>query len=47
VLAVLVKIVRSAFEWSWPACIFFALGSIIGPAILLSIVFGEPPKTTP
>jgi hypothetical protein len=44
VLAVLVRIVRSAFEWSWPASIFFAIASNIGPAILLAILFGEPPK---
>jgi hypothetical protein len=44
VMAVLSRIVRSAFEWSWAVSILFAVASSIGPAILLSIIFGEPQK---
>lgn len=41
---VLVRIVRSAFEWSWPASVLFAIGSGVGPMIVLSILFGAPQK---
>ena len=44
VLAVLSRIVRSAFEWSWPVSIVFTVASSIGPAILLTIIFGDPQK---
>ena len=44
VIAVLSRIVRSAFEWSWPAAVLFVLASYFGGAILLSIIFGTPQK---
>jgi hypothetical protein len=44
VLAVLVHIVRSAFEWSWAGSIVFVFASSFGPAILLSILFGVAQK---
>jgi hypothetical protein len=44
VLAVLSRIVRSAFEWSWAVSILFAVASSIAPAILLSIIFGDSQK---
>jgi len=44
ILAVLVHIVKSAFEWSWVQAALMVIGSNIGVAILLALIFGESPK---
>jgi hypothetical protein len=41
ILAVLVHIVKSAFEWSWVQAVLMVFGSNIGIGILLALVFGE------
>jgi hypothetical protein len=46
VLAVLVRIVRSAFEWSWAASIVFVVTSNLGVALLLGLLFGDPQKAS-
>ena len=43
-LAVLVHIVKSAFEWSWVQAALMFVASNIGIAILLGLIFGESPK---
>lgn len=43
-LAVLVHIVKSAFEWSWLQAALLVIASHIGIAIMLGLIFGEPPK---
>jgi hypothetical protein len=44
ILAVLIHIVKSAFEWSWVQAALMVIGSNIGVAILLALIFGESPK---
>jgi len=44
--AVLVRIVKVAFEWSWVAAILFMLGSSFGILLLIGLLFGEPPKAS-
>jgi hypothetical protein len=46
ILAVLVHIVKSAFEWSWVQAALMVIGSNIGVAILLALIFGESPKSS-
>jgi hypothetical protein len=43
-VVVLIRIVRAAFEWTWPAAIFFFVAANFVPVILLAIVFGDSPK---
>jgi hypothetical protein len=43
-IVILVRIVRSAFEWNWPRSIFFVIGANLVPIIILSLVFGESQK---
>jgi hypothetical protein len=43
-IAVLVYIVKSAFEWSWLQAALMLVASNIGIAILLGLIFGESPK---
>jgi hypothetical protein len=43
-VVIVVRIVRSAFEWNWPISIFFVLAANFVPVIILSIVFGGSPK---
>ena len=42
--AVLVHIVKSAFEWSWLQAALMFIASHIGIAIVLGLIFGEAPK---
>jgi hypothetical protein len=41
---ILVRIVRVAFEWSWPRAIIFVLAANFVPMIILSLVFGDSQK---
>jgi hypothetical protein len=41
---ILIRIVRSAFEWGWPRSIFFVLAANFIPMIILSLVFGDSQK---
>jgi hypothetical protein len=43
-LVILIRIVRAAFEWSWPRSILFILGANIVPIIILSLLFGDSQK---
>jgi hypothetical protein len=43
-LVILIRIVRSAFEWAWPISLAFVLAANIVPLIVLSILFGDSPK---
>ncbi len=42
--AVLVRIVKSAFEWPWFAAIVFMLSTGFGILIMLGLIFGTTPK---
>jgi hypothetical protein len=44
VFVILVRIVRSAFEWGWPRTIVFVLAANFVPMIILSLVFGDSQK---
>jgi hypothetical protein len=43
-LAVMVRIVKSAFEWPWAGAVVFVVTSSFGILILLGLLFGESPK---
>ncbi|HLA73060.1 MAG TPA: hypothetical protein VK624_16255 [Steroidobacteraceae bacterium] len=43
-VVILVRIVRSAFEWNWPRSIGFVLAANFVPVIILSLIFGDSPK---
>jgi membrane protease YdiL (CAAX protease family) len=44
VFVVMVRIVRSAFEWTWPRSIFFFIAAKVVPIILIALVFGDSQK---
>jgi hypothetical protein len=43
-VVILVRIVRAAFEWSWPISIAFLFAANFIPVIFLSLIFGDSPK---
>ena len=45
VLVVLVRIVRSAFEWGWLASVLLLLGGLFVPAVIVSAMFSGSPNT--
>ena len=45
-LAVFVRIVKSAFEWPWIGAIVFLVSSGFGILIVLGLLFGESPKSS-
>jgi hypothetical protein len=44
ILAILTRIVKSAFEWSWGAAVSFVLLSTFGVPLLLGVIFGGVAK---
>ncbi|MEO8061457.1 MAG: hypothetical protein ABI821_01780 [Pseudomonadota bacterium] len=43
-VVILIRIVRAAFEWTWPRSILFVLAANFVPMIILSLVFGDSQK---
>jgi len=43
-LVVTVRIVRAAFEWSWPGSVVFVLGGNFATVLFLGLLFGESSK---
>jgi len=44
IIAMLARVVKSAFEWSWPATILFVLMSSFGVPLLLGLIFSGVSK---
>jgi hypothetical protein len=41
---ILIRIVRAAFEWTWPRSILFVLAANFVPMIILALLFGDSQK---